>query len=352
MREPVIQTVLGRIPSAELGITLPHEHFFVTTAAANLQVPADARDAELAKRPVSLEIRDWLEFNWHSNHDNLVLDDADTALKEATRYVLAGGRSIIDVTPVGIGRKPLSLAALSRNTGLHIVMGCGYYVATTHPAELATMEQSEITDRIVAEFADGVGNTGVRPGVIGEIGCSWPLEGIETKVLRAAGIAQKILGAALYVHPGKHPDAPFQILKILDTTGADAHRVIICHIERTVQKMDRITDLLKSGCSIEYDLFGMETTGFYYRPLGIDIPSDAQRLNQLRELIAAGFIHQVIMSQDICFKHRLHKYGGHGYDHILRNIIPWMRQRGFSESEIKTIVIDNPRRLVELLAKS
>jgi phosphotriesterase-related protein len=352
MNEPVIQTVLERIPSAELGVTLPHEHFFVTSVTANLQAPADARDWELAKAPVSLEIRDWLEFNWHSNRDNLVLDDADTAFDEAHRYRLAGGRSVIDVTPVGIGRDPLRLAALSRKTGLHIVMGSGYYVATTHPAELATMQTSEITDRIVAEFADGVGATGVRPGVIGEIGCSWPLLDVEEKVLQAAGAAQKILGAALYVHPGKHPDAPFQILKILETTGADPCRIIICHIERTVQEVGRIADLLRSGCTIEYDLFGMETTGFYYRSLGIDMLSDAQRLNQLRDLIASGFIHQLIISHDICFKHRLHRYGGHGYNHILTNILPWMRQRGFSAAEIETIVTDNPRRLVELAVRT
>jgi phosphotriesterase-related protein len=141
MGEPLIQTVLGRIPSSELGVTLPHEHFFVNTATTNLQAPAGARDRELAKRPVSLEIRDWLELNWHSNRDNLVLEDADTAFNEAHRYRLAGGRSVIDVMPAGISPDPIGLAALSRKTGLHIAMGSGYYVATTHPAELATIPQ-------------------------------------------------------------------------------------------------------------------------------------------------------------------------------------------------------------------
>jgi phosphotriesterase-related protein len=348
MTQRTVQTVLGRIPSTELGITLPHEHFFVATATANLQVPAAARDAELANCPVSLEIRDWLEFNWHSNLDNLVLDDADTAFHEAQRYRLAGGRSVVDVTPVGIGRDPGGLAKLSQKTGLHIVMGSGYYVAATHPGELATMEPSQITNRILEEFADGVGDTGIRPGVIGEIGCSWPLMDAERKVLKSAGAAQKTLGAAIYVHPGKHPDAPLEILNILEMTGMEMGRLVLCHIERTVQNVDQIARLLNSGCTIEYDLFGMETTGFYYRALGIDIPSDAQRLNQIRELIAAGFLRQLIISQDICFKHRLHKYGGHGYDHILSNILPWMKQREFSPTEIKTILIDNPRRVVEL----
>jgi phosphotriesterase-related protein len=351
MSETIVQTVLGRVPSSELGITLPHEHLFATTATANLELPSDAYERGLCRRAVSLELRDWLEYHWHNNSDNLVLDDAETAFEELRRYQRAGGKCVVDVTSVGIGRQPVALASLSRKTGLHIVMGSGYYVATTHPAELAATDRDAITERIIGEFSEGVDDTGIRPGVIGEIGCSWPLTDVEEKVLAAAGIAQRRLGAGLYVHPGKHPDAPAQILKILQTAGADTSRVIICHIERTVQETDRIKDLLRSGCTVEYDLFGMETTGFYYRPLGIDMPSDAQRLQQLRQLIDAGFIRQVIISQDICFKHRLHRYGGHGYDHILRNILPWMRQRGFAEGEIETIVTENPQRLLALETK-
>src|SRR5580704_13215102 len=123
MSGAIVQTVLGRVPSSVLGVTLPHEHFFVTTAPANLELPSDAYEAELARRPVSLEFRDWLEYHWHSNLDNLVLDDAETAVEEARRYQLAGGKCVVDVTPIGIGRQPLALATLSQKTGLHIVMG-------------------------------------------------------------------------------------------------------------------------------------------------------------------------------------------------------------------------------------
>jgi phosphotriesterase-related protein len=343
-----IQTVRGPIPAAEAGITLPHEHFFVTTATANLALPPDTRDTDLAQRPVSREIRDWLEFNWHCNIDNLTLSDPETAFDEAGRYRQAGGRTVVDVTSIGIGRDPVALKVLSENSALNIVMGSGYYVGATHPADVARMDSAEIQDQILREFSEGIGDTGIRPGVIGEIGCSWPLLANEAKVLQSAGGAQKRLGAALYIHPGKHPDAPFQILSILEKTGADIEKVVICHIERTIQVMGKLKSVLQSGCTIEYDLFGMETTGFYYRSLGIDMLSDAQRLDQLRELIDAGFLRQVIISHDVCFKHRLHKFGGHGYDHILTNTVPWMRQRGFTESEISPIMIENPRRLPEM----
>ena len=213
---------------------------------------------------------------------------------------------------------------------------------------MAQLTQAAITDQIVDEFTNGLDGTGIRPGVIGEIGCSWPLTAAEEKSLRASAAAQRMLGAALYVHPGKHPDALAQIVQILETTGMDLRRVILCHVERTLPDVRRLTELLRCGCTAEYDLFGFETTGFSYRPLGITMLSDAQRLDQLQALIEAGFLNQLLLSHDICFKHRLHKYGGQGYDHLLVNTLPWMRQRGFTTAEIEALTIHNPRRLIDI----
>ena len=344
----MIQTVLGPIPASELGVTLPHEHFFCGSTAANLAEPPDPRDRVLAKQPVSLEIRDWLEYNWHCNSDNLLLNDEATAIAEALRYRQAGGRSIMDVTSGGIGRNPKGLARISQATGLHIVTGCGYYVEATHPPTVAKMTQTQITDEIVDQFANGLDGTGIKPGVIGEIGCSWPLTATEEKSLRASAAAQKILGAAMEIHPGKHPDSLAQIVKILQTTEVDMRRVILCHVDRTLPEARKLGELLKTGCTAEYDLFSVETTGHYYRTLGITMPSDAQRLDNIRALMDAGFLNQLLISHDISFKHRLHKYGGQGYDHILVNTIPWMRQRGFTQAEIDALMIHNPRQMCDI----
>ena len=293
----MIQTVLGPIPATELGVTLPHEHFFCGSVSANLVEPPDPRDRALAKQPVSLEIRDWLEYNWHCNGDNLVLNDEATAIAEAMRYRQAGGRSIIDPTSGGIGRNPQGLARIAKQTGLHIVIGCGYYVEATHPPAVAKMTQAQITDEIVDQFANGLDGTGIKPGVIGEVGCSWPLTAAEENSLRASAKAQKILGAVMEIHPGKHPDALAQIVKILQTTEVDMRRVILDH---------------------------------------------------LRAFIDAGFLKQLLISHDVSFKHQLHKYGGQGYDHILVNTIPWMRQRGFTQAEIDSLMIHNSRRMFDL----
>jgi Phosphotriesterase family len=102
--------------------------------------------------------------------------------------------------------------------------------------------------------------------------------------------------------------------------------------------------LADTGCVIEFDLFGQEQS--YYRHADIDMPNDAQRLKFIRCLIDHGHLERVVISHDICHQTRLTSFGGHGYGHIYENVIPLMRSRGFSESEINAILIENPRRLL------
>jgi phosphotriesterase-related protein len=341
----VVQTVLGPIPPDSLGITLSHEHLLCDQRGVTFQEPPDPEGRELARRPVSLEIFHWIQFNWASNLDNLVLDSEAAAIDEARLYRKAGGQGLVDCTSVGLGRDPDAIARIARATGLHIVMGCGYYVAPTHPPYVTSMSEEDITREIIRDITEGVGDAGIKAGFIGEIGSSWPLVPVEAKVFRAAAAAQAELGCALSVHPGRHPDSPFEILEILRSGGADLRRVIISHIDRTVQRFDRLKALLEIGCYLEYDLFGCETTAtFPYQAFGIDMPSDAQRLDLARALMDAGYGAQLLFSHDVCTKHRTRRYGGAGYDHIVRNILPWMRKRGFAEEEIRLPVIDNPRR--------
>ncbi len=341
----IVQTVRGPILAGALGVTLSHEHLLCDQRQITFREPADPEDRELASRPVSLEILHWIQLNWGSNLDNLILDSEQIAVEETLRFRRAGGQALADVTLPGIGRNPAALARISQASGLHIIMGSGYYVGPTHPPRVASMSERDIVVEIIREFTQGVGETGIRAGVIGEIGSSWPMTPEEAKVFRAAGLAQVELRCGLTVHPGRHPDSPLQILEILQAAGADLSRVIVGHIERTVQDMGRLKALADLGCYIEYDLFGTELTARYpYREMGITMPSDGQRLDQIRALMDAGHAAQLLFSHDVCTKHRTRRYGGMGYDHILRDILPWMRERGFADREITQPIIDNPRR--------
>ena len=176
------QTVLGPLDPAELGPTSTHEHLLIDFLCM-FTPPSEASQKHKAYQPVSLENLGWVTYNPFRNQDNLLLLDIETAISEAMLFKRAGGGTIVDATTIGIGRDPKALAAIARATGINVVMGAGYYVDAVHPAELSEKTEAEIAGEIVADITTGVDGTGVRAGIIGEIGCTWPLTDSERKVL-------------------------------------------------------------------------------------------------------------------------------------------------------------------------
>lgn len=341
----VIQTVLGDIPADRFGITMCHEHVLIDQGHVSYREPTNDRDKAFSRRPVTLDIFGWLQWNWMSNRDNLILDNESHATDELRLYREAGGDSIVDCTLPGIGRDPEALVRISRASELNIVMGAGYYVEPTFPAKVGSMSEDDITAEIVGEFRDGVGDTGVRAGSIGEIGSSVPMTDLERKVFRAAGRAQVELGCGLTTHPARVRESPFEILEVLKSVGTDLTRVVLGHIDRTVPDLDGLKELAGSGCFIQHDLFGTETTAtFPYQFYGIDMPSDPQRLDRMKGLIDAGHEDQLLVAHDVSTKHRTRRFGGLGYDHVLRDIVPWMPKRGFDQRVIDKVLVHNPRR--------
>ncbi|MCK4221581.1 MAG: aryldialkylphosphatase, partial [Dehalococcoidia bacterium] len=147
----------------------------------------------------------------------------------------------------------------------------------------------------------------------------------------------------LNVHPGQAEDAAIEIVRILDKAGADLSRTTIDHIDRAVREPENRIELAKTGCYLEYDLFGRE--GYY--PIHvrlIDLPNDAHRINEIMELIDKGYLNQILISQDIWNKTQRCTYGGWGYAHIMHNTLPVMRLKGMTDEQIHTIMVDNPRR--------
>ena len=215
-----------------------------------------------------------------------------------------------------------------------------------HPEDMDERNVEELAREIVGDITEGVDGSGIRAGIIGEVGCTWPLTPNERKSLSASAIAQRETGAAILIHPGRHPDAPLEILELLANGGADISRVIMGHLDRTVFEFDTIQRIAASGCYLEWDLFGNE--GSYYPLAEIDMPSDAQRLDFIKRIADAGYSDRIVIGQDIATKHRLVRYGGHGYGHILENIVPKMRRKGFSEDTIEAITADNPARILAL----
>ena len=341
----LVQTVLGPVPPSELGPTTTHEHLYLDFSF--MYRPAqDTPSPELADAPITLENLGWIRRNYYSNRSNITLTDVEMTTGEVSRYRDAGGGAIVDATLAEIGRNPDALATISRESGVHIIMGCGFYVDIAHPQDMDRLSVDDLAGEIIGDIVDGVCDSGIRAGVIGEMGCTWPLTPNERKALLAAAVAQQETGAPILIHPGRHPDAPLEILETLANGGADVSRVIMGHLDRTVFEFGPLQSIAASGCYLEWDLFGNE--GSYYPLAEIDMPSDAQRLDFIRCIAEDGYSDRIVVGHDIATKHRLVRYGGHGYGHILENIVPKMRRKGFSEETVQAITVDNPARILTL----
>ncbi len=346
-RSGKVQTVLGLIDKESLGVTLTHEHLLFDGEGVFTK-PKAASEKELAYQKVSISNLSWLRYHPYENLDNVLFYSEQEAIDEAMLYKKAGGKTIVDVTLSEIGRDPLALARISRTTGLHIIMGSGYYTAPCHTPDMSVKTEEELTEEIVSDVTAGVGNTGVRSGLIGEIGCSWPIHDNEKKALRAAARAQQITGACLSVHPGRNTKAPFEVIEILGEAGADLSRVIMCHIDARLRNHDERVKLARTGCYLEYDLWGWEGhfPSYWTADDFMDLPNDTQRIYEVRQLIEEEYLKQILFSHDICAKSRRVCYGGWGLPHILNYAVPMMLQRGITREEIDTIMVENPKRLL------
>ena len=346
------QTVLGTIEAEDLNIVLPHEHCLIDMSVW-FQEPTTAGEKLIARQPLTPENLWYVRYHPFSCLDNVQLLDEQLAIEELKRFKLHGGSTVVDVTNIGIGRDPLALTRISRATSLNIIMGAGYYVEKAQPAGIS-MSMEMIAADIVRDITVGVGNTGIRAGLIGEIGImGWPMLESEKKSLHAAAIAQKQTGAPISIHPGNSPNSPLEIIEVLDKAGADISRVIMGHIERTMPLRKDHVELAKTGCYLAWDTFSME--GWYPRrivtsednPRKADLPNDSQRVDDIMTLIDEGFLNQILVSHDVCLKQKLCRYGGPGYAHILQNVVPLlMREKGMPEEQINALLIENPKRIM------
>jgi phosphotriesterase-related protein len=344
-----VQTVQGVMEPEQLGVTLTHEHLLMDFSVILGPPPAEATAKAHYYQPLTLENLGLTRFYSLGNLDNCRLLDISTAIDEVNLYKQHGGQSLVDATSIGLSRDPKGLARISRATGVNIVMGASFYVAMAHPENMDNASEDELVERIVRDVTEGVDGSQVKSGIIGEIGCSWPLTNNERKVLRASARAQRITGAPILVHPGRDETAPLEIMEILSEAGGDLDHTIMGHLDRTVFLHSTLTLIAEGGCYLEWDMFGRERSYYQGNPR-VNMPNDAKRMDDIAWVISQGYGNKVVVSHDIGFKQELTKYGGYGYHYILANIVPRMRARGYTEESIHHILVDNPQRVLAFRA--
>jgi len=338
------QTVLGPVDATELGVTLAHDHVLMDGSFMYVD-PQDPGDLSLAHEEISLENRGWVGYHWTSSHHNVQLDSEELAIAELGRFAAVGGRTVVDPTNNGLGRDPEPLVRIAKAAKVNIIVGAGYYLSGTHPPDMDSRSADDISEEIIRDITVGIGESGVRAGLIGEIGCTYPWLANEKKSLRAAVAAQLATGAPLMVHPGRDRQSPMDIAQIVEEEGGDLTRTTICHIDRTCIDRSWLAEMASTGCYLEYDLFGNESSWYPPNP-AVDMPSDAERMDVILWHFENGLEKQVLLSHDIATKHRLHAFGGLGYDHLVTNVVPRLQQRGLSEADVELLIVENPARLL------
>ena len=310
---PHVQTVLGPVDPGDLGFTLPHEH----TQIALWHVP------------------DRWDY-WQLTRDEPLI------LEELAAFRQAGGRTLVDLTLPGVGRDPSWLTDVARKTGINVVMGCGWYRGAYYPAEALIDRRSvdDLADELVREATDGVGETGIRPGIIGEIGTDKPwVSAQEERVHRAAARAARRTGLAITTHSVLSPVGLAQ-LGILEAEGADPTRVVIGHADSSPH-IDHCLAIVERGASVEFDFLGMSFTP-------AERHGEGRIVELLCELLSRGHVERVLLSQDVCHDSQLERYGGNGYAYLARGFLPRLREAGVSDAEIETMTVANPRRLLTI----
>jgi phosphotriesterase-related protein len=334
-----VDTVLGPVIAGDLGQTLMHEHLLVDTRtaahkeASHLAVPLGLHNYYLSRR--------------NEDHPHcLVLDSVSEAADELRHFAAAGGRTLVEVTPVGLGRNPGGLAEISRATGVHVVMGAGFYDHEFHVDAVHDQGAEQLAETIVRDCVEGVADMSrarsVKAGVIGEIGLSWPATDCEHKVLVAAARAQAVTGKLLLIHPGRDPAAPRWALDQAEQAGADPARTALAHLDRTLEDPLQVARLAERGAYVSFDLFGSELSHYPYSDFAM--PNDAGRLRLIRAVADLGHISRVLVSHDIYSKTHWLRYGGEGYAHILRDVVPVMDRFGIDTGMRRQILVDNPAR--------
>jgi phosphotriesterase-related protein len=306
-----VQTVHGPVEPAEIGFTLPHEH----TAIALWHI-ANRWDY------------------WELTADDPIIE------AELAGFRAAGGSCLADLTLPGVGRDPIRLAGLSDTTRLHIVMGCGWYREAYYPVEALIDRRSvdDLAGELVREWTDGVGDTGVRPGIIGEIGTDKPwISALEERVHRAAARASSRTGMAITTHAVMSAVGLSQ-LDIFEAEGADLSRVVIGHAD-SYPSLDHYLEIVRRGANLEFDFLGMS-----FNP--------TERLGEERiagllvELLSRGHADRILLSQDVCHNSQLKHYEGNGYVHLHDTFLPLLRSIGVSDADIHQMTVLNPRRIL------
>lgn len=314
----MIQTVCGPIAPQQLGVCLPHEHLWC--------------DTRRAARPHL--------FGLFGGPD-LILRDKELMHRELRSFRQAGGEALVEVTTPGWGRDVTVLRDISEQTGVHIIATTGFYVDACLPPLVDSRSVIQLADGLLRELEQGVGSTGIRPGLLKVATSTSRIEGREEKALQAVARAQTRTGRAITTHTpnARNPEMAGgnmgeAFLSFFEAYGVHPHRLIIGHVDAR-PRPESLVKLGRAGCYLAFDLVGA--------PHRLH---DESRALLIKTLIDEGLLHRLLLSHDVCQHSHTQAGGGRGFCHIFTHFLPRLRKWGISAGEIHTMMVDNVARVL------
>ena len=340
-----VLTVLGPIEPAEVGPALLHEHL-LNEISAMVPVPTDPEARRLYELPVTLD--NLSEILWSRagmlSRDNIDMGSIELRASELALLYEAGGRTLAEVSVVGLRNSASELPELSRRSRVQIVAGTAFFVEALTPQRYLDWSVRQLADFLIREHTDGIGDTGVRAGFLGEVGTGAPLMPFEERSLRASVIAMKETGLGMMVHTDPWAPGGLAVVDVLEDAGADLSRIVIGHLNPTLPNVDYHRAIARRGAVLGYDLCGYDIV---LAP-GQFPARDWDMADAVVQLVREGFGDRIILSMDTALKTDYVRYGGWGYAHIQKRVGPLLLSKGLTEAELRRITVDTPTRILTI----
>lgn len=301
----IIRTVRGDIAPDALGVCYGHEHLLG-------QPPPDLAEPDF------------------------ILDDADAAARELRWFREAGGRALVEMSTADYGRDAAGLRRLAERSGVHIVCATGFNTDRFSARHGAGETVETLAARFTREVTVGIGDSGVRAGVIKAASTLNEISSHAEKVFRAAARTHHATGAPLSTHTEAGTMALEQIA-LLEKEGVAPDRVILGHLDR---KLDGpyLREVAATGAYLSFDQISKEK---YY--------PDHLRIECILRLVAEGHGRQILLAGDLARRSYWPGYGtggGPGLTYILWRFVPWLREEGLSDDAVQDLLVHNPARVL------
>ena len=319
----MVNTVLGPVPANEIGKTLMHEHFFFGYPG----------------------------FTGNTLHEKSFAELLDLGVEVANRVKAQGVKTVVDATPSDCGRNPELLKAVSEKSGVNIICSTGYYYEGEGAPAYFKFKQAlgsaeeELYELFMDEITNGIGDTGIKPGVIKLASGKGAISDYEKLFFKVGAKVQQETGIPIITHTQEGTMGPEQA-ELLISEGVDPKKIVIGHMDGNTDIQYQLKTL-KQGVYAGFDRIGIQEF--------VGAPLDSERLAVLVGLISSGYADQLTLSHDTVnvwlggptvFPDELSSLlKDWEIDHIFKNIIPRLMENGVSEESINTILEGNPKNI-------